>query len=121
MKKLNNEDHPLIASLLFGKSELMRARRKPEKAHALLESALVISRKIYRSNHPFIATCLNSLAEILRSGNSFDKAGPLYQKALFIYSKIYNNCDHPSITDVCIINSLVLIPYLYFYFIILCF
>jgi len=91
---------PLVAQLMFGKAELMRARKEMDEAMALYESALNMRRHILKGTHPAIADCLVGMAETLRYENKFTKAEPLLIKAIQIRQNAYAGGDsHPSIPE----------------------
>lgn len=97
----DGSEHPVVANLMFGKAELMRARRQPDKSLPLFESAINIRRHLYPSDHPLIAMCLNGIGDVLRVENKFTKAVPLYEKALDIFKVAYEGkTPHPHIADV---------------------
>jgi tetratricopeptide (TPR) repeat protein len=74
--------HPLYAQLLYGKGELMRAKRKSDQALECFEQSLEIRRKVFRGAHPGISDCLNAIAEVYRADNRFEKAAPIYDISL---------------------------------------
>ena len=92
-------DHPLTASLIFGKAELMRARRRTDLSLPLLEQALNMRRHIFGDLHPSVAETLNGMAEVLRMENKFNKSLQLFDKAFEIYAKVYQG-DHPDIAEI---------------------
>eukprot|EP00605_Chrysophyceae_sp_TOSAG23-4_P001580 GSChrysophyteH1.ASY1.ANO1.1735.1 assembled CDS len=93
-------EHPLLASILFGKAELMRARKEMDDAMMFYEQSLNIRRHILKSTHIAISDCLVGMAETLRFENKFNKAEPLLIKAIQIRQNSFpDNHSHPSIPD----------------------
>ena len=91
---------PLIAQLLFGKAELMRARKEMDEAMSLYETSLNMRRHILKGTHPAIADCLVGMAETLRYENKFTKAEPLLIKAIQIRQNAFAGSNsHPSIPE----------------------
>ena len=91
-------EHPVTASLLFAKGELLRGRKENKEALHLFEQSLSMRRKLFRGTHPSIADCLNSMAEVFRTENKFSQAAPMFEKALDIRMEIYNG-KHVSIAE----------------------
>jgi len=92
-------EHPVTASLLFARGELLRARGDYSSAMHQYEVALVMRRKLFRGNHPCIAECINAIAELFRIENKFKQALPLLDKALEIRLEAYDGQHHPSVAD----------------------
>ena len=95
-------DHPMAASLVYGRAELMRARRRIDLAIPLFEEALASRRRIFRANHPAVSDCLLGLAEIFRSENKFSRSQPLLEKVLEIRQSCFASVGgvHPGIGEV---------------------
>lgn len=92
-------EHPVTASLLYAKGELLRARGDNSTALSHFDAALVMRRKLFRGNHPCIADCINSMAEVFRVENKFRQALPMYDKVLEIRMEAFDG-SHPSIAEV---------------------
>ena len=95
-----SDAHPLLAALIFGKAELMRARRRPDLATPLYEECLSVRRRLFRASHPGIADCLQGLAEIYRVDNKLSRCVPLLDKVMEIRREAYGgDSAHPSIAE----------------------
>lgn len=95
-----NADHPTTATILYGKSELMRLRRSSDKARTYLMSALAMRRSVLRSDHPQIAQILLAIGENHRTTLCYSKAHSLYEKALEILKNTYGfGMNHPNLAE----------------------
>jgi len=95
----DGHEHPLTASIIHSKGELMRARGRQDLAWPLFEQAIGMRRHILKNTHPALGDCLLGMAESLRVESKFAKAEPIVLKALELRTNAYPGGSHPSVAE----------------------
>ncbi len=103
-----NEESPLLASILFERGLLLIAKRDEISARKVLELCVDMRRRVLRNGHPSIADGLHAIAESYRVENEIKSAEPLYQTSLEIKLKEYGP-NHPSVADT--VNSCAMLEF----------
>ncbi|RYZ04745.1 MAG: tetratricopeptide repeat protein [Myxococcales bacterium] len=92
-------DHPMIAMVLYYRSEVYRIKGDYVNALKYLEQCLTMRRKLYRSTHMYLSDCMLSMAMLLYYDQRYVQSLPLFNKSLEI--RIFNfNSAHPSIAEI---------------------
>ena len=97
-EKIQEPDHPDVATSLNNLAELLRGQSKLADAEILCRRALEIREKIQVPDHHSVATSLNNLAGLLEGQGNREEAESLYRRALNIRQTVLEP-NHPAIAN----------------------
>jgi tetratricopeptide (TPR) repeat protein len=95
-KKLQDAEHPDIATSINDLAGLYRVQGRYTEAEPLYKQALEMRQKLLGSEHPDIATSLNNLAALYQAQGRYTEAEAFSKKALEMYKKLLG-ADHPNV------------------------